>query len=367
MAPVSAALAISIRKRFASGFLLDASLRTLLPAGGILVLFGPSGSGKTTVVRSVAGLEHPESGTIQYGGDTWFDAESHIDVPPQRRRTGYVFQEPALFPHLPVAENVGFGVTRGNASARAALVRERLEQLGVGDLAARYPRQLSGGQAQRVALARALAAAPRLLLLDEPFVSLDAPTRARLRTVLRRTILELGIPAVLVTHDRHEAIALGDQLAVIASGRVRQIGPVLDVFRRPADLEVARSVGVESVIPARVERAGQGLVDLRVGDAILRAADVDRDAAEGDVFACIRAEDVTLERSASQQASARNHLPGRIVAIESEGPIERVTVDCGFPIAALITRQAREEMALVEGAPVIAAIKATAIHLVPKS
>jgi molybdate transport system ATP-binding protein len=366
MVRVSRALAIQVRKRFASGFNLDVSLRASLPAGSILVLFGPSGSGKTTIVRSVAGLERPDSGAIEFGDSRWFDAASRIDVAPQERRVGYVFQDSALFPHLSVIENVAYGV-RAPASRRLQRAEEWLRTLEIAELADRRTSQLSGGQTQRVALARALAADPQLLLLDEPFASLDVPTRGRLRSVLRESIRAAGIPAVLVTHDRHEAIALGDQLAVVVTGLVRQLGPVLDVFRRPADLSVARSVGVESVMPARIDRVDDGLVELRVGAAVLRAADVDRAADDREVFVCIRAEDVTLERSAPVQASARNHLPGRIVAIESEGPIERVTVDCGFPLAALITRHAREEMSLVEGAPVVAAIKATAVHLVLKS
>jgi molybdate transport system ATP-binding protein len=245
-------------------------------------------------------------------------------------------------------------------------VADLVALLELGDLEYRHPPQLSGGQAQRVALARAVAPSPRLLLLDEPFASLDQPARVRLRRFVRAAITRLEVPAILVTHDRTEAIALGDQMAVLAGGRIRQVGPSLDVFRRPADLVVAQSVGVESVLPARVERSERGLVELRVGGARLLAADVEPGTTDGDVFACIRAEDVTLERAAPAGASARNHLPGRVVSIESDGPLERVTVDCGFEIAALITRHAREEMALHPGSAVVAAIKATAVHLVAR-
>ena len=172
---------------------------------------------------------------------------------------------------------------------------------------------------------------------------------------------------MLVTHDRTDAIAIGDELVVLVDGRVRQVGAVSEVFRRPADLAVARTVGVESVLPATVRRVENGLVELSVGAATLRAADVDGAAASQDVFVCIRAEDVTLQRAAAPGASARNHVSGRIASIESEGALERVTVDCGFPLAALVTRAAREELALAEGVPIVAAIKATAIHLVPRS
>jgi molybdate transport system ATP-binding protein len=214
-------------------------------------------------------------------------------------------------------------------------------------------------------LARALAPRPALLLLDEPFASLDTPTRMRMRTLLRHAVQQMGIGAVLVTHDRSEAIALGDQMVVVADGRVRQVGAVLDVFRRPADLSVAQSVGVESVLPARVERSDNGLVDLQVGTATIRAVDPGLEGAE--VFACIRAEDVTIELDAASNASARNHLPGRITSIAPDGPLERITVDCGFSLAALITRHAREELDLRPGSRVVAAVKATAIHLVARA
>src|SRR5204863_3772204 len=143
---------------------------------------------------------------------------------------------------------------------------------------------------------------------------------------------------ILVTHDRTEAIAVGDELIVIAEGGIRQAGPVLAVFRRPADLVVARTLGVESIVPASVRRIDDGMVELTVGAATLRGVDPG-DVDGRDVFACIRAEDVTLQRAASAGTSARNHLTGRIVAIDSEGPLERVAVDCGFPLVALITRQ----------------------------
>jgi molybdate transport system ATP-binding protein len=365
MGDMADALIVDITKRFASGVTVAAHLDVSLPAGTILVLFGPSGSGKTTVVRALAGLERPEQGHITFAGERWLDAGRGVFVEPQQRRIGYVFQESALFPHLSVMENVRYGSRPPHLKVGPG-PDDLLDLLDIRQIAERRPRQLSGGQAQRVALARALAAGPRLLLLDEPFAALDTPARSALRRLLRSSIARLGIPAVLVTHDRTEAIALGDQIAVLADGRIRQVGPVLDVFRRPTDLSVAHSVGVESVIPARVERIDNGLVELRVGDVTLRAVETGEESRARDVFACIRAEDVTVERGASVNASARNHLPGRIVSIESEGAIERLTLDCGFPLTALITRHAREELALDVGAPVTAAVKATAIHLVAR-
>lgn len=359
------ALIVDITRRFPSGVVVAAAFRAEVRAGAILVLFGPSGAGKSTVLRAIAGLDHPDRGRLQLGDDVWFDASAGRWVEPQQRHIGYVSQDPALFPHLKVAANVAYALGRLPASARQA-TDAIVEALGLDALRDRYPRQLSGGEAQRVALARAMARTPRLLLLDEPFAALDTPTRIHLRRQLRALIQRLQIPAVLVTHDRTEAIAVGDQMVVLAEGSVRQVGSVHEVFQRPIDRVVARSVGMESVIPALVQRIENGLVELRVGDAMLRAVDADGGAGRREVLACIRADDVTLERAAPAGASARNHLRGRIVSVESEGPLERVVVDCGFPLVALVTRHAREEMGLAEGMAIVAAIKATAIHLVAR-
>jgi molybdate transport system ATP-binding protein len=238
--------------------------------------------------------------------------------------------------------------------------------LGIADLENRYPGALSGGEAQRVALARALTPGPRLLLLDEPFAALDVPTRLRLRREVRALLHALGTPAVLVTHDRTEALAMGDAVAVVIGGRVRQSGPIGDVFSRPADADVAAALGIDAVLPARVVASSGGVLEVRVGDVVLHVAERDPIAPGAEVYVCIRAEDVTLETRAPGQASTRNHLVARVVAIASEGPIDRVALDCGFPLDALITRRSREELHLAAGAQVTAAIKATSVHLVPR-
>ncbi|HWF85298.1 MAG TPA: ATP-binding cassette domain-containing protein [Vicinamibacterales bacterium] len=360
------ALSVDVEQQFASGVRVAAAFRVEMRAGAMVVLFGPSAAGKSTVVRAIAGLGRPDRGRLQLGDVVWFDAHAGVWVGPQHRGIGYVSQDAALFPHLTVAANVEYGLAHLPASARRQQTATLVDALGLDALRARYPRQLSGGEAQRVALARALARTPRLLLLDEPFAALDTPTRSQLRRRLRTVIERLQIPAVLVTHDRAEAIAVGDQMIVLAEGRVRQVGRVHEVFQHPADRVVARSVGMESVIPAVIESVETGLVELRVGETRLRAVDADASPSRPEVLACIRAEDVTLERAAPASASARNHLHGRIVSIEPEGPLERIIVDCGFPLVALVTRSARDEMALAEGMSIVAAIKATAIHLVAR-
>ncbi len=372
---VDVPLHVGVTQRFASGFRIAAALDVVLPAGSILVLFGPSGAGKTTMLRQIAGLERPDTGTIRFDNQVWCDVARRLWRPPQERGVGLVFQEPALFPHLTVAENVRYGIQGGvrpwslTHASDAIGVVDIAALLGIADLDTRYPRHLSGGEAQRVALARALATGPRLLVLDEPFAALDAPARGRLRRDVRALLRRSGTPAVLVTHDRTEALAMGDSMAVAIHGQIRQVGGVGDVFSHPVDADVAASLGVEAVLPARVVESSDGLLTVAVNAALLHVAERaagDPVAAGAQVYACIRAEDVTLEVQSPAHASARNHLAARVVSIAPEGPIVRVTLDCGFQLDASITRRSREELNLARGSAITAVIKATSIHLVPR-
>jgi molybdate transport system ATP-binding protein len=237
------ALTFEIVRRFRRGPRVAAEAAWPLAEDRVTVLFGPSGAGKTTLLRALAGLERPDAGRIAFGEETWFDAARGIDLPPQARKVGLLFQEYALFPHLSVAGNVGFGLAGRPREERRARIEELAASFGIADLLARRPAELSGGQRQRVALARALAPCPRLLLLDEPLSALDSPTREALREELRSLLDRSGVPAVVVTHDRAEALALGHRLAVLVDGVIRQVGPVERVFAAPADAEVARVVG----------------------------------------------------------------------------------------------------------------------------
>jgi molybdate transport system ATP-binding protein len=356
-------LAANFEKPFPSGPVIHAALRMPANAFSVTVLFGPSGSGKTTVLRCLAGLERPAQGFIRFGDETWFDAERGICLPPQHRDIGYVFQEYALFPHLTVARNLAYGLGGLPAGERNRRVAEMLDLLGLSGLGGRYPARLSGGERQRVALGRALVRRPRLLLLDEPLSALDAPTREQLRRELRRLLATLGVPALLVTHDRVEALALGDAVVVLDAGRVCQSGPVAEVFSRPADLAVARVVGVETVEAATVLEVRDGLAVVAVGRARLVA--LAGDVAAGAAYVSIRAEDVILERGAAA-GSARNRLPARVLGLVREGPMVRVSLDCGFPLTALVTSQACVEMGLREGDELAALIKAPAVHLIPR-
>jgi iron(III) transport system ATP-binding protein len=226
-----------------------ADLCLALRRGSIGCLLGPSGCGKTTVLRAIAGFE-PVA-----GGEVWLDGERisacDTQVPPEARRIGMVFQDHALFPHLTVAANVAFGL-RGRADA-AERVQQMLDTVGLGHTGQRYPHELSGGQQQRIALARALAPAPRLLLLDEPFSSLDVELRERLGGELRALLKASDITALLVTHDQHEAFAIADEIGVMQDGRVQQWDSAYNLYHRPANRFVADFVGQGAFLPGEVE------------------------------------------------------------------------------------------------------------------
>jgi molybdate transport system ATP-binding protein len=351
-------LNVDVRKRHPGGPEIAAALRLPLGAHAVTVLFGPSGAGKTTVLRLIAGLDMPDTGSIRCGNEVWFDAARGTRLTPQNRRVGYLSQDYAIFPHLTVRGNVAYG-------ARGGAVQDLLARFDLAELAERHPRQLSGGQLQRVALARALAAQPRLLLLDEPLSALDAPTRLRMRADLRQLLDGVQMPAIVVTHDRTEALALADSVAVMIDGRLRQAGAVESVFDCPADADVAAALGVETICPARLVSMNAGLVTVEIAGVRLEA--VATAGASADVFACIRAESVTIERNPSgNPTSARNRLPARIVSVIPEGPLARVTLDCGFRLTAIVTRQSEEEMRLREGEQVTAVVKATSIRIVPR-
>jgi len=218
-----------------------------VPAGSLTSVLGLSGCGKTTLLRVIAGFEHADRGTVTLAGRTLEDA--HTNVAPERRSVGYVPQEGALFPHLTVKANVGFGLSRGER--RGQTVPQLLEMVGIAELAERLPHQLSGGEQQRVALARALARRPQALLLDEPFSSLDASLRALVREEVHALLREQGVTTVLVTHDQEEALSLADSVAVLRDGRIVQQGTPAELYEQPADTALAAFLGAVNLIDAR--------------------------------------------------------------------------------------------------------------------
>ena len=357
-------LVVDIERGFPAGPLIRANIRLDLAEGSTAILFGPSGSGKTTVLRSIAGLERPNRGAISFGGDVWFDSSRRINLAPELRRVGLLFQEYALFPHLTIRQNIEYGLNHERKSERHRVSDEIMNLFEITELADRRPREISGGQAQRVALARAVAPRPRILLLDEPLGALDIPTRSRVRGELRRLLENVRIPSLLVTHDRAEAISLGDQMVVMFEGEVRQIGRVDEAFRRPAHAAVAHAVGVETILDGTIVESQGGLAAIRVGDVMVMAIAHEDLGCGQRVLVCIRAEEVTLHPNAHRTKTARNDLAGRIESIESDGAIERITIACGFRLVAIMTRNTREELGFKIGDAVMASVKASAVHLI---
>jgi tungstate transport system ATP-binding protein len=275
-----------------------------------------------------------------------------------------VFQQP-LLADATVLDNVGMGL-RFRRTSRSEIARratEWLERLGIAGLARRQARTLSGGEAQRTALARALVLAPDLLLLDEPFSALDQPSREALIADIGPIIRRRGMATVLVTHDRAEALALADRTAVLLAGRIAQVDDTARVFRSPVSEDVARFVGVETIVDGVVVSAGRGVVMV---EACGHAIEVAGPARAGErVRLCLRPEDVTIviEMASDGDRGARNRISGRVVRIVPAGPHLRVSVECGFELHALVTRRSVEEMRLQAGSQVVAQFDATALHV----
>ena len=328
--------------------LRDFELELALEVGSeTLALVGPSGAGKTSVLRTIAGLARPSRGTILCEDETWFDSEQRVDRRPEQRSVGYVFQEYALFPHLTVAQNVAFGGGRTDGLLR----RLRIEEL-----ADAKPGDLSGGERQRVALARALARSPRVLLLDEPMAALDPHTRRRVRSELHDLLRELGLPAVLVTHDFEDAAALADRVGVLVAGCLRQLAVPGELLGNPADSFVAELAGA-NVLTGTASSGPDGLtqVELRGGRLVYST-----DEARGPTSLLVFPWDVSLARSAPDD-SALNHLEGPILSLAALG--NRVRVRLPF-LTAEITAASAERLALAPGDVVVASFKATQARLV---
>ena len=356
-------LQASFRKRFNPQ--IEIQVNDLnLPAGGTTVLFGPSGAGKTTILRCLAGLEIPDAGRIQFKNEIWFDHEKRRHVKPAQRQIGFVPQSYALFPHLTVSANIAYGLHGQPVTGISARVAEIMDWLALSELADRLPTTLSGGQQQRVALARALARKPALALLDEPLSALDQPARHRLRSELRETLRRFHCPVLLVTHDRLDAAVLGDRIVVVSDGKILQQGIVPEVFNHPAHLSVAHIVGTDTVLPCQILRVTDELATLAVGTAQLTAVYTSASNNVGPAHVCIRAEDVVLARNADIRMSARNQLPAIIQNISDEGMMLRIDLDCGFPLKALLTRQACVDLKLKPGETITAMIKAPQIHII---
>ena len=285
---------------------------------GITVLFGPSGSGKSLTLQCVAGLIRPDEGRIVVGERVVFDSKSKIDLRPQQRRISYVPQDYALFPHMTVAGNVEFGLSGWPRSQARQAVAEMLALMELSELAERRPGELSGGQQQRIALARALVRQPEALLLDEPFAALDAPIRAQLRRLVRDLQRRFRLPTLFVTHDLSEASFVADQIAILDGGRVRQVGLPNEVLMQPADLRVARAVGVKNVLAGRVVAREPDHLVVRAGQATLVTRPFPFEAGTA-VHLCIRPERIMFQRKDRPSRDRPNQLRCEIGGETSDG------------------------------------------------
>ncbi len=318
--PVEIPLALDVRgvtKRFGS---VEAVRTVNLKAerGEFVAILGPSGCGKSTILRLIAGFEEPDAGEVFISGERV--AAPGASLAPERRRTGMVFQEGVLFPHKSVADNIAFGLKRG--APKRELVDRALNLVGLRGLGQRMPYELSGGQQQRVALARALAPNPDLVLLDEPFASLDAALRARLRVDLRQILTEVGATVVLVTHDQEEALSMADRVAVMFDGKILQDAPPEELYHRPASIAIGEFVGDAQFLPGQ---ASGRRVQCELGDLPIVGV------AEGPVHVMVRPESLRLV-SPSEETPAQATVVSRL--FYGHDQLMRVQLDSGTLINA---------------------------------
>jgi molybdate transport system ATP-binding protein len=324
---------------------------TLTVGAETVALVGPSGAGKSSILRTVAGLLRPERGVVTFGLETWLDRGRGIDVPPERRRVGLVFQEYALFPHLDVRGNVAFGARDRRA------VPELLERLRIGGLADARPTELSGGERQRVALARALAREPDVLLLDEPLSALDTHTRRTVRAELHEFLGELRMPTLLVTHDFEDAATLADRVGVLVDGRVLQLGSPQELVGSPSDPFVASFTGA-NLLQGIAAPGRDGLTEVTLdGGGVVWTTD----PGSGRVAIAVYPWEVALSHEIPDD-SAVNHVRAPVASIVSLGNRSRVRVG---PLTAEVTASSVERLALGEGEVVVASFKATGARLLP--
>jgi len=339
---------------------LDIELTIEVAAGVCLALAGPSGAGKTTILHYIAGVETPRRGAIACGDEVWLDTSRSVCRRAEQRSCGLLFQDYALFPHLSAWRNVAYGL-RGLAGAkRKEMALELLERFGMADRANARPTTLSGGERQRVALARTLAPSPSLLLLDEPSSALDARTRAAATRSLQAILRVMSTPVIVVTHDFHEAAALGDEVAVLDRGRIIQRGRAEELAARPASAFVADFTGAV-VLTGTAHAAAGALTRIKLDGGGEAAA---TSPAEGRVAVSVYPWEITLlPPDARAAGSAQNLLMARVTSIVTVGNRARVGLLAGQPLVAEITQESVRGLGLEVGSAVAVAWKATATRV----
>jgi molybdate transport system ATP-binding protein len=354
----------SRRNKNCAPFVLDLSVK--VPAG-ITILFGPSGAGKSTLLDCIAGLVRPDEGRIALGEKILFDAETHVELPPQQRKMGYLFQSAALFPHMSVEENVAYGLDKLPANVKQEQVREILEAFRAEDLRARRPGEISGGEGQRVALARSLVTGPRALLLDEPLTGLDAELKSAIVDDLRAWNAAKRIPILYVTHSREEVDALGERVIALENGHVMSSGTPMDVLDAPRRKRLAQAAGFENLLAGTVLdlREADGVMRVRLGETASELEVPLGFAAAGDrVRLAIRAGDILLANVQPRGLSARNVLEGHIASLEQRGTMIIARVDCGVSFIAHVTPGAVRALELTTGRKVWLVVKTHSCHVV---
>ena len=361
-------LAARIRKERrsagASSFVLDVSIEV---SPGITILFGASGAGKSTLLDCVAGLARPDEGQIVAGGEVLFDSARGIHVPTPKRRTAYVFQTLALFPHLSAEENVAYGLTDLREEERREQVEAILKAFRVEKLRKQRPDKISGGEKQRIALARSLVTEPRVLLLDEPLTGLDAELKASIVDDLRAWNAAKGIPILYVTHSREEVDALGERVIALDNGRVASTGRPMDVLDAPRRKKLAQAAGFENLLSATVLalREADGVMRVRLGDSVCEIeVPLGYAAAGSRVRVAVRAGDILLATEPPRGLSARNVLDGRIVSLEQRGTMAIARVDCGIAFIVHVTPGAVRALELTAGRRVWLVLKTHSCHVV---
>ena len=356
----AAAIAVENLSLRLGGFALK-ELDFAVQTGETLAILGPNGAGKSVTLETVAGFHRPDSGQIAISG------RNVTRLPPERRSIALLFQDFGLFPHLSVAANIAIGLRRPRRRRPRHSLAELLADLGIAHLSRRHPASLSPGEKQRVALARALAAEPDLFLFDEPFSAIDAPTRERLRAELAGFLRDSSVPAIFVTHDHGDALALADRCMILREGAIVQSGPTQQIFAAPADRFVAEFVGFDNILAGHIAQQTGGMLTVAVAGKRIDVAPGDHAAnCAGTISVCIRAEDIDLFPAGSA-ATAGTRLAGLVVAIESEGMVARIILDCGFPLTVRAMARYVRNMGLARGDTVEAAIAADAIHLIAGS
>jgi molybdate/tungstate transport system ATP-binding protein len=333
-------------------FSLD-DLNLKIESGEYFTILGPTGAGKTLLLELIAGFHSPDSGRIL------IDGEDVTDLPPEKHKLAFVYQDYSLFPHMNVKKNIQFGMRMKKIKSKEKLL-EVARDLKITNLLDRYPLTLSGGEQQRVALARALVTDPKILLLDEPLSALDPRTKESARELLSDLHKDKGLTVLHITHDQIEARIMADRIAVIMDGKLMQVGTPEEIFEKPVSSQVASFVGFENMLKGRVVSADRGLLRIEVGEVMF---DASGEAEEGKtISAFLRPENIALSKT-SAQSSIRNSLHGRVTEVWILGALVRVKVDCGIPLNALITRQSAEEMDISPGVPIYAQFKASSVHV----